>query len=536
LPGVAARPPTPEGGRFPVCRKLTSPVRSHVAAWSWFKLCKEIITLSPPPPTAEPDQTAAIRQRAVAGVATTLVRGIGVRGIGLLLNLVLARILVPAQFGQLALGLTIYSAFSAFANAGLGASLVRRPERPGPGEVATVFGAQLTLGLLGVAVVGGLAVALSAPSLTLATLFLMCGPIQAPRTASVIELERRLDYKRLAILDVIDNLCQGILALGLVLAGLGVYGIALAQPLGVAVGTLVLVGWRTVPLRPPRFKPRGARSLLTEGALFGASDVTNVARDMTLNWGTAAIGGLSVLGTWSLTTRLATIPSMAIQAVSQVAYSAVPRLQAAGGSAQDVVIPALRMTSAAMGAPTVLLAGCAPQFVPLVLGARWKDVSVALPLMCFALLIAGPISVASTGFLFARGRVRRILASQVAHSIVAVVVAFTLLPSLGVAALGVAMCAAGLTDAVVLGTATLKGAEAGYLRTTLPLLTCTVLIGIEAFAGARLLNPSWPDLVLLACATTGVYTLALLAVEPADARQLFRLAASTVSRATAPSA
>ena len=489
------------------------------------------MTSVPTPPLLEdPERTAAIKQLAISGVAMTLIRGIGVRGIGLILNLLLARILDPADFGELALGLTIYSAFSVFANAGLGASLVRQAQTPDADDLATVFAAQLALGFLAVAIMAILAVFLSAPPFRLAAFFLLCGPIQALRTAAVIALERRLDYKRLAIIDVIDNFTQAVFALALVLAGLGVYGVAAAQPLGAIVGTMVVLSWRLVPFRFPRFERRRARILLTAGALFGASDITNMARDLTLNWATAAISGVSVLGTWSFTTRLATIPNMAIQAVSQVTYSAVPRLKAAGGSIHSVVVPSLRLTSAALGAPVVVLAGCAPQFVPLVLGDQWEGVIQALPLVCLALLVAGPVAVASTGYLFAQGRVRRILSAQIAHSVVAVTIAVTLLPRLGVAALGLASCGSALTDATVLGTATLKGAGADYVRTTLPLLCCTVIIGAESFAGARLLSPSWTVLGSLSVVTLAVYMLALLAVEPDDARRLYRLVGSRGSR------
>lgn len=487
----------------------------------------------PPPLVAEPQDEGAIKQLAVTGVATSFGRSIGVKAIGLLLNLFLARILVPADFGQLALGLTIYAAFSVFANAGLGASLVRRAAPANADDLATVFGAQLGIGVVGLVIVAGLAIGTRSTSLVLAAMFLCCVPIQAPRTAAVIQMERRLDFKRLAIVDVIDCACQAVLALTFVAAGMGVYGVALAQPLGVIVGTTVLLSWRSTPFRRPLFAPSRARVLLTDGALFGVSDATNLARDLMLNWGTAAIAGVSVLGTWAFTLRLAAIPSMAIQAIGQVTYAAVPRLHAAGGSAQSVVIPTLRLTTAGLGAPVVVLAGCAPQFVPLVLGSSWNGVIDALPLTCLALLIAGPISVASAGYLFAHGRVRRIVVAQLAHSIVSVGLAFALLPRLGVVALAVGMCGAGLTDAVVLGSASLRGSDASYVRSVGPLMLGTIAIGGSSFFAAQHLDPSWLALISLTFATIGVYVLALMALALEDARRLWRLLSSTFVRPAA---
>jgi O-antigen/teichoic acid export membrane protein len=55
----------------------------------------------------EPDDTLAsseVRHRAVRGAIALIGRGTALRGLGLLTNLVLARILVPREFGELAIG------------------------------------------------------------------------------------------------------------------------------------------------------------------------------------------------------------------------------------------------------------------------------------------------------------------------------------------------------------------------------------------------------------------------------------------------
>jgi glycosyltransferase involved in cell wall biosynthesis len=131
--------------------------------------------------------------------------------------------------------------------------------------------------------------------------------------------------------------------------------------------------------------------------------------------------------------------------------------------------------------------------------------------------------VASVGFLFAHGRVRRILIAQIAHSVVAVGLAFAFLPSLGVIALGVAMCGGAVTDAAVLGSATLKGAATSYLRAIGPLVVGTVSLGGASFALAQRVDPGWQPLVVAALATLAGYALLLLALAREDTRRLVRL-------------
>src|SRR5580693_9154948 len=68
-----------------------------------------------------------ITSRATRGAISSMARGYGVRIIGLLGNILLARLLLPRDFGMIALGNTIV-AFGAFlASGGLGATLVRQP-------------------------------------------------------------------------------------------------------------------------------------------------------------------------------------------------------------------------------------------------------------------------------------------------------------------------------------------------------------------------------------------------------------------------
>lgn len=68
-----------------------------------------------------------ISSRATRGAVSIMARGFGVRLIGMLGNILLARLLLPSDFGMIALGNTIL-AFGAFlASGGLAATLVRQP-------------------------------------------------------------------------------------------------------------------------------------------------------------------------------------------------------------------------------------------------------------------------------------------------------------------------------------------------------------------------------------------------------------------------
>lgn len=89
-----------------------------------------------------------ISSRATRGAVSIMARGFGVRLIGMLGNILLARLLLPSDFGMIALGNTIL-AFGAFlASGGLAATLVRQPGKLASYDLQVVFGSQLVITIL----------------------------------------------------------------------------------------------------------------------------------------------------------------------------------------------------------------------------------------------------------------------------------------------------------------------------------------------------------------------------------------------------
>ncbi len=99
----------------------------------------------------------------------------------------------------------------------------------------------------------------------------------------------------------------------------------------------------------------------------------------------------------------------------------------------------LATTSLVLGLPAALLAGTAPDLVPVLLGERWIPSVDALAWGAAALLLYGPISVASSGFLQARGEVGLVVRIVVVQALVWIAVAAVLVSRLGPAAVGIGM-------------------------------------------------------------------------------------------------
>ncbi|MDQ4049587.1 MAG: oligosaccharide flippase family protein, partial [Actinomycetota bacterium] len=96
------------------------------------------------PASTGPLSPAEIRRRAAAGAALFGARGVSIHILAFLGNVALARLLVPAEFGTVALGLAVLNFASLLSDAGLGAGLVRRAEPPTIEELRALFAVQLT--------------------------------------------------------------------------------------------------------------------------------------------------------------------------------------------------------------------------------------------------------------------------------------------------------------------------------------------------------------------------------------------------------
>ena len=84
-----------------------------------------------------------VKERAIRGVVTLGMRGLATRLLALAANVVLARLLLPRDFGALAFGFTIVTFAGVLSSGGLGAALVRLKDAPTRRDLQSLFGFQL---------------------------------------------------------------------------------------------------------------------------------------------------------------------------------------------------------------------------------------------------------------------------------------------------------------------------------------------------------------------------------------------------------
>jgi O-antigen/teichoic acid export membrane protein len=404
-----------------------------------------------------------IKRQAGAGAVILATRAVATAFVALLGNLVLARLLLPQDFGAVAVGMSVVLVARFFADAGIGANLVRRAESAERADLENLLGVQLlmTVGLAGVvaAVAWPLGTAGQITAVMVASL-----PITALQSPAVVVCERRLSYRPLALVEISESVAHYSWAIATVAAGWGVWGLASAVIVRAFTGTAILFCLSEVRVLRPRLSWRRIRGLLPFGIRYQLFGLALLARDQVLNLGTAAVGGLALLGLWTVARRFLQIPFLLFTSLWRVSFPAMSRLANAGEPPGPLIERGVGLVAVATGLLLTPLVGAGPALVPAVLGDRWADAASVLPWASLGLMIGGPVSVSTAGFLWAVGDASTPLRAVVYHGTAWIAVSLALIPVLGVTALGVGWLAAAVVDAVVLGRGARRKADIRLAR------------------------------------------------------------------------
>jgi len=439
-----------------------------------------------------PDQLTVeeVKSRAVHGTATLGARSLITFGLGVVANLVLARLLVPHDFGLVALGTTIIMFASFVADSGIGAALIGRTERPQRDELRAVLGFQLAV-IIPFVVVFALAAAPFGKEGLVPALMLTALPLASLRLPNSLMLERELSYAPIARAEVFEAVAGFVWSIATVAAGLGVWGLASAAPVRVAVGSAVLIRRGPLGFVAPKWAWDLIRPILRFGVRFQASNVVGAVRDQGLNVGIAAVGGIATLGIWSFAYRIMNIPVLLYLSLWRVGYPAMARLLAAGENVRPVIERTIGVVAVAFAPVLVGIAASTPALLPALVGDRWDDATGILIWGCAATIVNAPVSIPCEGYMFAAGQVTRVLWAAVVGAVIWLGLALTLLNPVGASAIGLGWFVMGVVETVLLWWWVGRGAGVRILANLMGPLVVTVAAGAAGIAVASLDDEGW---------------------------------------------
>jgi teichuronic acid exporter len=302
-------------------------------------------------------------------------------------TLLIARMLVPADYGVVALATAFTAIAGMLAEMGLGTAIVQFRELD-PREVDTCFWITITL-----ATVCCAALSLGAPMIArwfavprvadvLPVLSLVL-PLTACRVVSDSLLRRRLAFDRLSQAEIIAAAVAVPITLGCAFAGWGVWTLvtgALVGPTVRSAATVAFAPWL------PGFRIGGERvaevvrfSLATTGikVMWALRECANAVILGKIT------GQAATVGLYTMANDLASLPGTKISPVVNMVCSPVmAELQADVDAMRAAFYRAVRLTAAIVIPTTVGMALVADDLVIVLLGPKWQAAVLLLRLIC----------------------------------------------------------------------------------------------------------------------------------------------------------
>jgi O-antigen/teichoic acid export membrane protein len=442
--------------------------------------------------------------RASRGVMIVMAWGLTSLALGFVGNVILARLLEPADFGIFAIGSVVLLVTYGLSEAGLGPGMIRRPEAPTREELRALTGFQ-------VAATSALAFLVAAVALPFGTtgavvaVMVTAMPISDLQTHARILFARTLAYERLAAAEAAIVLSFYAWSITTVSLGAGVWGLATGAVVRAVFGTVTiwLVSDVGVVL-PGAIRWKTTRPLVSYGLRIQATWLVIMIRDLVLNATAAALVGIASLGLWSLARRLMEVPLVLFDSLWRVTFPAMSHILTGGEDPAPLLERGGRVFTVIASLALVVFVGTFPGIIPMLFGEEWRGVGNIIPWAAVGLLIAGTVSVATVAYLQAAGHPEDTLVAAVVFALVWIATTASLLPVVGIEAVGMGWITGGIAEALLLDQATRRRSGARVLRASIVPLLAGVA-GCAAAGIASLTVPSGPE-AAVAGVSTGILT------------------------------
>lgn len=280
----------------------------------------------------EESTVTQIKHRSVKGIITLLFRTGLIQVIAVAATFLLTIFLDPAHFGIFGITAAAVDILVYFSDIGLAAALIQK-KRLDKDDLSTTFTVQQLLSLLlvsaGFLLTGfvGRLYSLSGPGVWLFRALLISFFLSTLKTIPSIRLERRLEFGKLVIPQIIENLAFYIAAVILAWRGFGITSFTLAI-LARSILGLIAIYWIS-PWKPSlSFNKLSFKTLVRFGVPFQLNSILALAKDRLLvaYYGivlpAAQVGYLQWAERWSLFPH-----RMVVDNINKVTFPAYSRLQ-----------------------------------------------------------------------------------------------------------------------------------------------------------------------------------------------------------------
>jgi PST family polysaccharide transporter len=348
---------------------------------------------------------------------------VGVRLASFITTAVLARLLLPKEFGLIALAMTFMAFLDMLQGLGVGEALVVADEDRLEGEAHSAFALSTAMGvalwLLSAALAPVAAALFHQPQLVaimpaLGLTFVIYG-LGSTHYALAM---KSIDFRSRTVAEIVDAVVRGVIGVVLALAGLGVWSLVAGYVAGSAA--MVMVVWRLVDWQPQwRLRREHVRRLLGFGGALTGVGIMGAFLNQFDNAVVGRVLGPTQLGFYSIANRLPYLLIISLAAATgQVLFPAFAALE--GKAMVRGFLTSLRYTAMVAFPLTAVLITLAGPVTLAIFGPRWRGAIAATQVLCLWALMS-PISMVCGNAIKSRGRAGLLLMLAIPQAIALIV-------------------------------------------------------------------------------------------------------------------
>lgn len=300
-------------------------------------------------------------------------------------TLVVIRLLTPDDYGLMAMATIVIGFFALLEEFGMGAAITQRSELP-DGLVSKVFGVVIlvnsTAAVLLLLLAHPMAAFFDEPRITpIIWVLTLRFPLLTMLTIPQAMLDRRMQFKRKAMVIFVAMITGSVISLILALSGAGVWSLVYSS-IGATLVRTIGMNLAARHFEWPSFSFKGMREVVTFGGqvtvmrvlwyVYSKADVFVIGRLL----------GKEVLGLYAVAMQLASLPMKKLAAnVNEVGFVGFSRLQ---DDKAEIARQFMRATElvAIFSFPVFFgISTIAPEIVTVILGPEWIGAIVPLQLL-----------------------------------------------------------------------------------------------------------------------------------------------------------
>lgn len=381
---------------------------------------------------------SSLKDKTVKGVIWSAVDRFSAQGIQFVFSILIARLLLPEDYGVIAMIGIFLGISRSFIDSGFGTALVRKIDRTET-DFSTVFYFNNVVAILfyfalffaAPAIASFYDTSLLVPVTRIVALGLPIGALSGIHSA---KLSIAIDFKSRAKISIVSTILTGFVGLWMAYNGYGVWALVIQSIFASIIRTVML--WVIVKWHPQlAFSWKSFKELFTFGSKLLASGLLDTIYNNIYPLVIGKVFSPSTLGVYSKAKALAEYPSSNITGVLQgVTFPVLSTIQNEEDRLADAYKRFLRISAFVIFPLMLGLSSVADPFIRLVLTDKWEGTIYLLQIICFAMMWY-PIHAINLNILQVKGRSDYFLKLEIVKKLQGVIILCITMP-MGI----VAMC------------------------------------------------------------------------------------------------